>query len=55
MPTEEKHNCIREQLLIGLKEVVQKAIERTRYSEYPYIVVDKNGQPDIFKLERNPQ
>lgn len=53
MSAEEKHNWIREQLLKGFKEAVQKTIERTRYSEYPYIVVDNNGTLNIVKLERN--
>jgi hypothetical protein len=52
MSAEEKHNWIREQLLKGFKEAVQKTIERTRYSEYPFIVVD-NGTLTIVKLERN--
>jgi hypothetical protein len=52
MSADEKHNWIKEQLLKGFKEAVQKAIEKTRYSEYPYIVVEKNGKLDIVKLER---
>lgn len=38
MSAEEKHNWIKEQLLKGFKE----AVEKTRYSKYPFIVVD-NG------------
>ena len=52
MSADEKHNWIKEQLLKGFKEAVQNAIERTRQSEYPYIVVDNNGKLDIVKLER---
>jgi hypothetical protein len=52
MSADEKHNWIKEQLLKGFKEAVQKAIEKTRYSEYPYIVVEKNGKLEIVKLER---
>lgn len=53
MSADEKHNWIKEQLLKGFKEAVQTAIERTRYSKYPYIVIDNNGKLDIVKLERN--
>jgi hypothetical protein len=53
MSSEEKHNWIKQQLIIGFKEAVEKAIEKTRFSKHPYIVVDKNGVVEIIKLDRN--
>jgi hypothetical protein len=52
MSADEKHNWIKEQLLKGFKEAVQNAIEKTRHSKFPFIVVDNNGKPEVVKLER---
>jgi len=51
MSAEEKHNWIKEQLRKGFKEVVEKTIEKTRQSEFPFIVIDKNSKLNIIKLE----
>lgn len=53
MSSEEKHNWIKQQLINGFKEAIEKAVNKTRFSEYPYIVVEKNGKVEIVKLDRN--
>jgi hypothetical protein len=52
MSTDEKHNWIKAQLLKGFKDAVQNTIEKTRYSKFPFIVVDNNGKVEVIKLER---